>query len=89
MEKLELLKQLNKQLKSFPFDSVTLNEVLKMDLDKISKKYENAEDDIENAIVWSANTLRVLINNLPIRVLDENIAYNESVIKDAEAITIK
>lgn len=86
MKKLEMLKELNDKLKSFPFETTVAKEISKMNLDGISKQYENAEDDIENAIVWSVNSLKNLLSNRPLRTLDENISYNESILKTSQTV---
>lgn len=86
MKKLEMLKELNDKLKSFPFETTVAKEISKMNLDGISKQYKNAEDDIENAIVWSVNSLKNLLSNRPLRTLDENISYNESILKTSQTV---
>lgn len=84
MKNLQILKELNDKLNSFPFDTEVKKEIRALDLNKISKDHQDASDDISSAIVWTANTLKILLANRPMRTLDENIIHNNNLIAEAE-----
>lgn len=76
------LEELYNLLLEFPFSQNQKNYLNTLDLNGIKKETFYNEDDLGKAVYWCATTLQNLINEKPVRDLDEVLSYAKMVLED-------